>query len=279
MAITYDDGTGPNFAALVDVPTARITAKLERWNFGTFTPDSTQLLSIEEGTLVVRDASNQAVLASMTTTPPRAWVTQPDLSPDGTRLVYVRPTLWDVDWDFRQGQIYTRSYDPATHAFGPEQPLVNDGANNYYPSWSPDGNWVLFTRSDFESSYDGSSSGTWVVKADGSQPPVALAAANQVIGITDSWARWAPFAQTLGAAGEPMFWITMSSKRDFGVRIHNTAVAQYARHAQLWMTPFFPARAQAGHDPSVPAFRLPFQSVDTSNHTAQWTQRIVPIVQ
>jgi hypothetical protein len=278
MAITYDEGTGPNFAGTVDVPSARITSKLERWNFATYTPDATQLLTVEEGTLVVRDAATQAILATMTTTPPRAWVTQPDLSPDGTRLVYVRPTLWDVDYDFRQGQLYTRSYDAATHAFGPEQPLVNDGANNYYPSWSPDGSWVLYTRTDFDSSYDSNLSAIWVVKADGTLPPVALTAANAGTGITDSWARWAPFEQTLGAAGEPLFWITFSSKRDFGVRIRNTGLAQPVKRAQLWMTPFFPTRAQSGRDPSVPTFRLPFQNVETSNHTAQWTQRIVPIV-
>jgi hypothetical protein len=41
------------------------------------------------------------------------------------------------------------------------------------------------------------------------------------------------------------------------------------------MTPFFPARATAGQDPSGPAFRVPFQSVDAANHIAQWTQAVV----
>jgi hypothetical protein len=72
-----------------------------------------------------------------------------------------------------------------------------------------------------------------------------------------------------------MFWLTLPSKRDFGVRLTNTSLAQRAKTAQLWMTPFFPARAAQGQDPSVPAFRLPFQDLGSSNHTAQWTQRIV----
>ena len=43
------------------------------------------------------------------------------------------------------------------------------------------------------------------------------------------------------------------------------------------MTPFFPARAAAGQDPSGPAFRLPFQNLTDNNHIAQWTETVVPI--
>jgi hypothetical protein len=41
------------------------------------------------------------------------------------------------------------------------------------------------------------------------------------------------------------------------------------------MTPFFPGRAALGNDPSAKAFRLPFQNLDSSNHIAQWTERVV----
>jgi hypothetical protein len=43
------------------------------------------------------------------------------------------------------------------------------------------------------------------------------------------------------------------------------------------MTPFYPARAAMGQDPSGPAFRPPFQNVATHNHIAQWTEQIVVI--
>jgi hypothetical protein len=36
-----------------------------------------------------------------------------------------------------------------------------------------------------------------------------------------------------------------------------------------------PAKVAAGQDPSYPAFALPFQDLDTSNHIAQWTQTLV----
>ncbi|HEU4730318.1 MAG TPA: hypothetical protein VFT22_20615 [Kofleriaceae bacterium] len=280
MAVTYDTAVdGP--ATLLDVATKAAQPETA-WNFGTFTPDSAQFLSVEHGVLVVRDAATQAVLATMTTTPAKAWVTQPDLSPDGKQLAYVRPILSGDDVKFKQGEIWVRDYDAATHTFGAERLLVaGTTSSNFYPAWSPDGAWIAFTRApvgDF--SYDDNNSSGWVVRADGSQPPIELAAANagqpnEGTRLTNSAIRWAPFAQTLGAAKEPMFWLTMPSKRDFGVRLKNANLAQLARTAQLWMTPFFPGRAAAGNDPSAPAFRLPFQDLATSNHAAQWTERIV----
>jgi hypothetical protein len=43
------------------------------------------------------------------------------------------------------------------------------------------------------------------------------------------------------------------------------------------MTPFFPGRAAAATDPSVTAFRLPFQNIESNNHIAQWTETVVPV--
>jgi hypothetical protein len=279
MAVTYDGGDDP--ATMVDVATAAVAPSSAKWNFGTFTPDNKQFLSVEKGDLVVRDSTTQGVLATMTSA---TAVSQPDLSPDGTRLVYVTNPNGFHDWDFINGQIYTRTYDQATMTFGPEQPLVNDGKNNFYPTWSPDGTWILFSKDTVGgSTYDNPNGAGYVVKADGSQPPVALAAANEGVGTTNSWPRWAPFPQTLGTASEPMFWITMASKRDFGVRLRNTGLFQRpdqgtpAKRSQIWMTPFFPNRAAQGNDPSARAFRLPFQNLESSNHIAQWTERVVVI--
>ncbi|HEX2690444.1 MAG TPA: hypothetical protein VHN14_27705 [Kofleriaceae bacterium] len=278
MAITYDGGSDP--ATMVDVATRKEATPKAAWDFGTFTPDNTQFISVEDGDLVVRDVATQNVLATLAGT---TSVSQPDLSPDGTKLVYVTNPDNNHDWDFPNGHIYLRTYDQATHTFGTEQRLVAvDGENNYYPSWSPDGTWIVFNKDTTGgTTYDNLNSTTWVVKADGTKPPVQLAKADQAAGLTNSWVRWAPFPQTLGAAGEPMFWITMSSKRDFGVRLHNTGLPQRpvtgtpGKTAQLWMTPFFPDRALQGQDPSANAFRLPFQNLDSSNHIAQWTQRVV----
>jgi len=287
VAVTFEDMSVPGPGTLVDVPSfvksKVVPPDVASWNFGTFTPDNAQFLSVEHGVLVVRDVATHAVLATMTTTPAMAWVTQPDLSPDGKRLVYVRPALAGTDFDFKVGQLYLRSYDEATHTFGQEVQLLSDGQNNFFPSWSPDGNWIAFNKSSAaDSSYDDNTTSAWVIKADDSLRPIELAMANQGPGLTNSAVRWAPFQQTFGPTNAPMFWLTMSSKRDFGVRLRNTGLAQRglgAKRAQLWMTPFFPAQADQGLDPSGPAFRLPFQDLGSSNQTAQWTEHVVAVVQ
>ena len=275
MLITYDGGD--KMATTVDVATGTAAPASQYWNFATFTPDGTQFLSVHDGTLVVRNYADQSVLATMMAS---GAVTHPDLSPDGKTLVYVHPGVAGSDWAFGTGSIFVRSFDQATSTFGPEQQLVSDGANNYYPSFSPDGKWILFNKGDNtqnpaplnqNGSYNGPNARVFVIKADDSAPAVELAAANVGPGLTDSWARWAPFAQTFGANDEPMYWITFSSKRDFGVRLVGT------QRPQIWMAPFFPDRAAAGQDPSAPAFRLPFQAIESNNHIAQWTQQVVVV--
>ncbi len=269
MAITYDGGN--NNGTLIDVASGTRQPDFTQWNFATFTPDGSRLLTVHNGTIVVRSSADQSVVGTM---PAAGYATHPDLSSDGTRLVYVRAP-GGADWSFTGGQVFTRTYDPVTNAFGPEIPLVVDGGNNFYPSWSPDAQWVLFNRSD-SNSYNSVNASLWVVKADGSMPPIQLAAFNQAAGgLTNSWGRWAPFSQTVGANRDPIFWITVSSKRDFGVRRVNSVDPEAAKTPQIWMAPFFTGRAAAGQDPTTPAFRLPFQNLSSSNHIAQWTERIV----
>ncbi|MEJ7602352.1 MAG: hypothetical protein WKG01_30935 [Kofleriaceae bacterium] len=265
MAITYDGGNGAS--TLVDVATATRAPESQAWNFATFTPDASKILTVHKGTLVVRDSTTQGVIVAM---PSAGRVSHPDLSADGTRLVYVR-SPGDEDWRFPDGRIYTRSFDPVTNAFGAETPLVTEGVNNFYPSWSPDGQYVLFNRSDtngVNGAYNNGNASLWVIKADGAAPAVELVAANQGLGLTNAWGRWAPFSQTIGTAGEQIYWVTVSSKRAFGTRLATGT-------PQIWMTPFRVATAAAGQDPSVSAFRLPFQNLTSSNHIAQWTERVV----
>jgi hypothetical protein len=271
MAITYDGGD--KNGTVVDVATGVRQPDTMQWDFATFTPDGARLLTVHGGALVVRGSADQAVLATMSADGP---VSHPDLSPDGKRLVYVRIPPAVYDWEFSSGKIYTRAFDPVTNVFGPEQPLVQDGVNNYYPSWSPDGQWVLFNRSDVGTAYNSLNASLWVVKADGSAPPIQLSAFNQAAGgLTNSWGRWAPFAQTVGENREPIFWITVSSKRNFGVRRVNSVDLENLKTPQIWMAPFYTGRAAARQDPTTPAFRLPFQNLTSNNHIAQWTERVV----
>jgi hypothetical protein len=264
MAITLDGGGGQS--TFIDVASSALQPIANNWNFGTFTADGNRFFSVEGGSMVLRNYADQSVVA---TVPAPGFVSHPDVSADGLQLVYVLEPSQQADWSFTSGQIVVQSFDPVSVTFGTPRVLVSDTNNNYYPSWSPDGQWVLFNKAvDGGSSYNDASTSLWVVKADGSSPPIELAAANTTTGLTNSWGRWAPFAQSFGANNEPMYWVTVSSKRAFGVRLA-------AGQPQIWMTPFFPQRAIAGKDPSVPMFRLPFQDIDSNNHIAQWTEKVV----
>ncbi len=264
MAITYDGGD--RNATMVDVATTTRQPEIAAWNFATFTPDGSQLLTVHQGVLTVRSSADQSLIATMSAGGP---ISHPDISADGTKLVYVREP-GGADWSFGAGQIFTRTYDQTTQTFGAEVPLVTSAGNNFYPSWSPDGNWVLFNKdAGGASAYNNGNAQLFVVKADGSAPEIPLTGANQAGGLTNSWGRWAPFQQTVGISNEPIFWVTVSSKRDFGVRLVG------AGRPQIWMTPFFGNAAGAGTDPSVSAFRLPFQNIESNNHIAQWTERVI----
>ncbi len=268
MAITFDGGDGT--ASVVDVATRAATPAPGSvyWNFAAYTPDGSRLITSSRGTLTVRDG---ATAAAQGTVPTGGYATHPDVAPSGDALAYVQAGAPGADWHFTGGVITTISYDAGAGTWGTPRPLVTDGGNNYYPSYSPDGQWILFNRSA-EDAYDDASAELWVVKADGSTPPRKLDLANVAGGLTNSWARWAPFRNTFGPTGatEDMYWITFSSKRAFGVRLG-------AGQPQLWMAAFFPGRVAMGGDPTGPAFRLPFQDIASNNHIAQWTETVVPI--
>ena len=262
------------------------------WNFATFTPDATKLVAVNAGVMNLLDVMNNGAVLTAIPNQPGLSEDDPDLSPDGTMLASVeQPGSEDID--AYNTQIVTRTFNNATNTFGDPTVLVPYDAVNapstysYYPSYSPDGQWIAFTQTtmgvnydsdeDHTDSYENGYTSTWVVKADGTMPPIRLALADTLYNDptyptpTNSWARWVPFGQTFGSNSEPLFYLTFSSGRQFGVRAPSGA------NPQIWMTPFFPDKAIAGMDPSGPAFRLPFQDLSSENHIAQWTDTVVVI--
>jgi hypothetical protein len=270
MALTLDSGDGRGTIFNVGDQTVLVpyNSNPQYWNFATFNPDASKLVTVYHGAMSLRSSAGGAVIASVPSSS-GLLATHPEMSPDGAQLANVETTQDYYDFQVFDGSIVTRPFDDATNSFGAIKTLVPNvsGASNYYPSWSPDSQWILFTRTT-GNSYSDTSAQIWVVKADGTLPPVQLSLANSTGGsLTNSWARWAPFQQSFGASNEPAFYLTFSTTRPFGVR--------QTGGTQIWMSPFFPGRAAAGQDPSGPAFHMPFQLVTTANHIAQWTQAIV----
>lgn len=269
MLLTLDGGNGE--ATMIDVATRMPMLPLDStlyWNFAAFEPGANRFVAVTQGVMNLRSAADGSVISAV---PTGGTASHPDFSPNGDAITYVQVGTPGQDWHFTGGSVVTQSFDPGAGTFGSPVSLVTGGQNSYYPTYSPDGQWILFNRSN-EDAYDDASAELWVVKADGTVPAFKLELPNVSAGLYNSWPRWAPFEQTVGegANAEPLFWFTFSSRRAFGVRM------AAGTRPQIWMAPFFPNRVGTG-EPSGPAFRLPFQNLSGNNHTAQWTETIVPV--
>jgi hypothetical protein len=177
--------------------------------------------------------------------------TMPDWSLDNKLLVYVMPVVsgWSGEADDAHvfgGSLWTMSYNAPS--FGMPVELVRSaGDNNYYPSISPDGSWIVYNHVPKQKTPDNTINGCTVKNGNfaGSCPndsfsnpkarltlinpmpgstPIDLALANgspetTPVDYSNSWPRWSPFVQQY--QNTKLLWITFSSTRDYGVRVRN----------------------------------------------------------
>jgi hypothetical protein len=227
-------------------------------DFQAFTSDGERLITVEKNGLTLRDGGSGMIIGQVPQVPN---ANMPDVSPDNKLVVFARgncalvcPTL-QVD----QASLYTVPFMNDT--FGAPRELVRSaGENNYYPSFSPDGRFVVFNRST-GSSYDAADARVMIVPAQGGTP-IDLASVNKEVG--NSWPKWGPFVQKFGT--DTILWLTFSSRRAYGLRPVSAA--------QLWMVPVDVGKLLKGEDPGYPPFRLPFQELGTGNHIAQWVEKV-----
>jgi hypothetical protein len=265
--------------------------------------------------------------------------TMPDWSPDGKSVVYVLPTkvaAWDQggttggsgrfgggggggrgarsdDDHVFGGSLYTVPYTGNQTLGAPKALVTSAGENNYYPSYSPDGQFIVFDRAPHNTTVpaiDGcvmmpnpqcpndsfsNPAARLMLTPAAAGAPVDLTLANGPAAnlVSNSWPRWSPFVQTY--KGNRLLWVAFSSTRDYGLRVRNHLTGMYqcypadsyalpgAPHGQkfdplceqpqLWMAAIN-LSAAAGQDPSRVSFWLPFQDITTHNHTPQWTQQV-----
>jgi hypothetical protein len=285
-------------ATVIDVATGeQLFAPLgTSFRFASFDPSGERLLTVFQGKLSMRDAATGMEVAAVDS---GGAATHPDWSPEGDRLVFARIgapaalTLGDAarafglpvppfgdslpigagldlsDIFFTGGSLWVSKVNGTEVSETHRIYSAPGGTNAYYPSFSPDGSWVLFNQSSGDS-YNDADARLFVLPATGGGAPISLADADgELAESANSWPRWAPFEQTTARGQERVFWFTFSSVRAFGVR----SVA--GARPQLWMAAFFPGRHDG--ERSSRAFRLPFQDLATGNHIAQWTREVVVI--
>jgi len=242
-------------------------------NYQALSPDGSQILTSEGANLVLRDAGTGAQLGSGAA---MANGTMPDWSADGTKVVFARaggsqpciggfcPSGLAVD----NASLFVADF--AANTLSNATQIVGGGAgnNNYYPAFSPDGTLVAFNRSA-TNSMDAPDARVMVVSSTGGTA-VDLTAVNQLVG--NSWPKFAPFVSHY--QGKTVFWLTFSSRRDYGLRILNDGKAKEQQVSQLWMVAISPDRLATPGDGGYPAFWLPFQNPATGNHIAQWTEKV-----
>ena len=239
---------------LMDVAT-KTAAALNQPGFQALAPDHSLVVASDgikklTNAFKLFDGNTGGAAAPATVSSGSARGTQPDYSADGTKVVFVQPANFTFspmggykengidDNHFTGGSLFTMSANGTT--FGTPQPLLmSSGENNYYPAFSPDGNFVIFNRVPLSGnagdcvnttttagscpndSFSNMNARIFLMPAAGGTP-VDLANINGTTPLENSWPRFAPTVQNY--KGHQIAWITFASTRDYGDVVRNTAM-------------------------------------------------------
>jgi hypothetical protein len=189
-------------------------------------------------------------------------VGQPDWSPDGTQIVMVRMTgTVNSEFQFTGGEIILVPWDEERQELGEASVLVPADTtrawNHFYPTFSPDGAWVVYCRSTGDS-YSDLDAELWMVSVDG-LTKLRLDTVNGPPGTMSSTPRWGPLPD------DDVLWLAFSSVRDYPL--------DPSSMPQIWVTAIEPALAAEGLDPSHEPFWLPGQETFSNNHLPVWWSR------
>jgi hypothetical protein len=268
-------------------------------SYSTFSPlgnpyaDDSQSLAavtLSTGALELYDPdSGQAIasnLAQAATNGGTRSALMPDWSPDGAHVALASapaPGSWiDLDGSAIARVPYT--YDSGSHTFGALEFLVQGPidrpagtfTNFYFPSYSPDGNLLVFNgaRAPWRNFQNAGSPGQrlFLAAADGGWN-LELEAMNGPGDLDITWPHWAPGQTT------EYYWVVFASQRDYGHRVtaansNPTCVGNGVFQCkQLWIGAIARDQVQGAPaaDPSAPPVWLPGQDLGANNISPYWT--------
>jgi hypothetical protein len=266
LAVGYD---GEKLQA-VSVPARDVVIPATRnydMGWSTFSPDGSRLLIANKGALTLLDSNTgDPVGANGGGVPLGAGTlaTHPDWSPRGDSVALAVCKKGDKNKDVEQCSVGRIAYTAG--AWGAIEilvPAADATDNNYFPKYSPDGNWIAYVNAAGKSK-DQPNAALRIIPADGGTP-IELARGSHRVGPIDPVADTGSTMPTWAPSTHPgTQWLAFSSIRDYG------KVLVGDKADQLWVVALDLARAAAGEDPSFAAFWLPLQDVTERNHRAFW---------
>jgi uncharacterized protein YkwD/Mg-chelatase subunit ChlD len=171
-------------------------------SFASWSPDSTRLAySAGDRDISVLDLGTGQIVPVDGASNPQFIETMPTWSSDGSKIAFVRPV--SASTSLQQG-VPTDIYVVPSQG-GVATLLAGASANgyNYYPAYSPNGQWLAFTKhtTGTSSTYTDDAAEIYIVPADGGQP-IRLAANDGPGGQaldrpSNSWPSWSPDGRRL----------------------------------------------------------------------------------
>ena len=233
-----------------------------KFEAGAFSPGASRFVHVDEGRLRILDVDADRVAGDIAL-PPMTFATHPDWAPDGRFIVFTYATDEKPEkYEFERTSIARVTAD-GRGGFGAPEVLVPAGGDSLgYPSISWDGRWIAYVRVEGDDGRRPQAT-IEVIPADASAPPIVLANLDERVGTSTRSAIRNIIPTWLPTASADERWLAFSSVRAYGHRLAE------GERAQLWVSAFDPRLADAGSDPTSPAFWVTFQSPNSWNYRLQ----------
>ena len=231
--------------------------------FGTISPDDTRAVATSKGLLQEYDITDAGPVSPKVADLPLGTVkaTHPDWSPTGGELAFATAA-----GDAPAGAGISVIAYAGGDAWGAIRSLAPpNGKTNLFPSYSPEGDWVAYSRGT-KGGHGDLTTQLYVIKADGTAGPdgIELVKANRWVNNQITAGQFENNQPTWAPPGD-LEWVAFNSLRPYGVVLPNGGTQQ------IWVAAIDRAKLDGGTDPSYPAFRFAFQGLMENNHRAYWT--------
>jgi hypothetical protein len=238
-------------AQVSDISTPIVGPNEERpARFTAINGDGTRLVRSWGGSLHLDDLSTGESLGVL---PTIGYATHPSYAPDGARVVYTSCASGEPsDWYLTNCGLRVLETDDFGELTREREVVPRDPIwNYYYPSISPNGDWVVFNRS-MGHTHSNDDAELMVIPLTRQGGPIRLDRANGGVNLANSWPRWGPMRGNEA-------WLTFSSRRGYGEGGGGAS--------QIWLAELDMSLARQHFDPSRAPIRLSGQEFGVGHYT------------